>query len=348
MTSLKPDKFSKKGPFWLDSYQDEYQKLLKENFFKDSGIYIEDLKILNSLQVNSSNFLATINGEKVIIKILDDLSKDEFKKKFAFYEFLSEKKVHTPKLSKMYQDKEIRNFTFKKNILFLEYIKGRYFNGSYEDLKKTSLSLENLNKNLMDIKNDLVSELKIYPENADYICENFFHLFEKKSFEFNKRINTLITKNKEHVFKSNKINILDLKRVKKEKKEIFHIDLHPHNILIQKDKAFIIDIDSIMLSRWHIGMGFTFFKLIRQTMTKKRYPKILKIKSINFLKTAFGSSNDSEFLRELILGARIEIMRRILYIFEENIQTGKSSWNDVLEIQIQSLNDLEIFERIFA
>jgi hypothetical protein len=348
MSLLKSDKFSKKGPFWLEANKEINQKFIKENFFEGTDINIKDLKILDSLQVNSSNFFAKIDGEKVIVKLLNNLSRDEFKKKFKIYQFLSEKKVFTPKLSKIYKKKEIRNFSLKKNILFLEYINGRYFNGSYEDLKKTSSSLKKLNKNLREMNNDLVSELKIYPKSAEFIIKKFFLLFEKKSFKFNKKLNKSISMNKENILRSNKENILDLNKVRKEKREIFHIDLHPHNILIQKDKALIIDIDSIMLTRWHIGIGFTFFKLLRQTMTKKRDLKILKHKSLNFLKTAFNCKNDSELWQELIKGARIEIMRRILLIFEENNKTGKSSWNEVLEIQIRSLNDLKIIEKVFT
>ena len=41
-------------------------------------------------------------------------------------------------------------------------------------------------------------------------------------------------------------------------------------------------------------------------------------------------------------------MRRILFIFEENNKTGKSSWNDVLEMQMRSLNDLKIIEKVFS
>ena len=230
----------------------------------------------------------------------------------------------------------------------MEYIEGRYFNGSYEDLKKTSSSLKKLNRNLREMSNDLVSELKIYPESAELIIKKFFLLFERNSFKFNNKVNESISINKENIVRSNKESILALNKIRKVKKEIFHIDLHPHNILIQKDRAFIIDIDSIMLTRWHIGVGFTFFKLLRQTMIKKRDPKVLKHKSISFLKIAFNCKNDAELWQELIKGARIEIMRRILFIFEENNKTGKSSWNEVLEIQMQSLNDLKIIEKVFT
>ena len=68
-----------------------------------------------------------------------------------------------------------------------------------------------------------------------------------------------------------------------------------------------------MLTRWHIGIGFS-FKLLRQTMTKKRNPKILKLKLISFLKIAFNCKNDSELGLELIEGARIEIMENFWYI----------------------------------
>ena len=56
---------------------------------------IKDLKVLNSLQVNSSNFFAKIDGEKVIVKLFNNLSEDEFKRKFKIYQFLSQKSSNT-------------------------------------------------------------------------------------------------------------------------------------------------------------------------------------------------------------------------------------------------------------
>ena len=66
---------------------------------------------------------------------------------------------------------------------------------------------------------DLVSELKIYPKNAEFIIEKFFLLFERKSLKFNKKLSESILMNKENILRSNKENFLDLFKVKKKKRD---------------------------------------------------------------------------------------------------------------------------------
>ena len=82
-------------------------------------------------------------------------------------------------------------------------------------------------------------------------------------------------------------------------------------------------------------------------MIRKRKTNHLKINSINFLKKTCDFSDTPDFWKSIFSGAQIEIMRRILYIFKENIDYNSSEWNEVLEIQIQSLHDLKVIESIF-
>lgn len=46
----------------------------------------------------------------------------------------------------------------------------------------------------------------------------------------------------------------------------------------------------------------------------------------------------------LFIGARIEILRRILVIIEGNLNNKISPWNSVMGIQIRALNEVEYIE----
>ena len=347
MLLLKPDKFSNAGPNWQISNKNKFLKSVYDDLNNNLNINIKNFKVLNNLEINSSNILTEINGEKVILKVLKNLSNKDFSRKFNIYEYLTNKNTPTTRLSNLYEKKEIKSFSFEKNILFLEFINGRYFNGSYSDINKTSKSIRSLNQALEHINKNNLKKLEIYPKNSKEILDKFFFHNEIKYFELSSHLRNFILKNKDFIFSTNEINEIIIKEISEEKQEAFHIDLHPHNILIQNQKSFIIDIDSIMLSRWQISIGFSFFKLLRQTMIRKRKTNHLKINSINFLKKICNFSDTPDFWKSIFSGAQIEIMRRILYILKENIAYKSSEWNEVLEIQVQSLHDLKIFERVF-
>lgn len=347
MLLLKPDKFSNAGPNWQISNKNKLIASIYDDLKNNLSINIKNFQVLNNLEINSSNILTEINGEKVILKFLKNLSNKDFSRKFNIYEYLTNKNTPTSRLSNLYDRKDIKNFSFEKNILFLEFIDGRYFNGSYSDINKSSESIRSLNKALDGINKNNLEKLEIYPKNSKEILEKFFFHIKKKYFELSSHLRSFILKNKDFIFRTNEINEIIVREICKEKQEAFHIDLHPHNILIQNHKSFIIDIDSIMLSRWQISKGFSFFKLLRQTMIRKRKTNHLKINSINFLKKTCDFSDTPDFWKSIFSGAQIEIMRRILYIFKENIDYNSSEWNEVLEIQIQSLHDLKVIESIF-
>jgi len=123
-----------------------------------------------------------------------------------------------------------------------------------------------------------------------------------------------------------------------------HIDLHPHNILITKDEAIIIDLDSIYNISLNTSLGFGYYKLLRQDIANKSHEE----KSKKLMCEIFNNTKYDNIFEPLIsyYFVKKEIMRRLLLILQENLTLGSSDWNHVLNIQINALSEVDyIFQK---
>ena len=165
--------------------------------------------------------------------------------------------------------------------------------------------------------------------------KNYFSMKEKE----------IIKKNYKKILICEKKILDQLNIIKNFKYELLHRDLHPHNILINGKKVYLMDIDSIVPTKWPIAIGFAVFKLIRQFCVKNKItPKNIGLMS-NFINILLDSSKISGMnYKILFLGGKIEILRRIIVIMEGNLNGNISPWNKVLEMQIKALSEIEYLE----
>ena len=82
--------------------------------------------------------------------------------------------------------------------------------------------------------------------------------------KFGSEIGLKIHKNIDLIFATETNCSDNLDQILEINESIFHIDLHPHNVIVDNALANIIDIDSLRVSRWPTALGFGFFKLVRQ------------------------------------------------------------------------------------
>ena len=131
-------------------------------------------------------------------------------------------------------------------------------------------------------------------------------------------------------------------------KGIFHIDLHPHNILVHGRKNLILDLDSLRKVEWPIPIGYCFFKLLRQVGVWLSANDQNNFKFyMEQMYEEFDTISDKKGTNVLIFlnGANLEIMRRLLLILNDNIVYGDSRWNSVLGVQINSLLEINQIKR---
>ena len=127
--------------------------------------------------------------------------------------------------------------------------------------------------------------------------------------------------------------------------QLAHFDLHPHNILVRKEKIIsFLDIESCKQMNAGYALAFCCLKICKQTISEnkikdlgvaKKYVEIFRKKvSLNY--------PDIDILFPYFFYfSTSEVLRRILIIFNQNLKSI-NTWNKVLEIQIDHLKEAKL------
>jgi hypothetical protein len=241
------------------------------------------------------------------------------------------------------------NFKKNESTLFLEYKKGRYYKGSFSDMHKAAITISNFIKEFQVFDASKLQEIEVLQMNSMNILEEF--ILHKNSWnkKFGSKISNLFEIDlgniKEYVNNSSK----DILRIKSAKKFALHYDLHPHNLLIHKDNCTILDIDSFKVCHWPTAVGFSIFKLLRQSLTHLNYDNNFEANAKKFISTITENIHDKGANGDLLfIGARLEILRRLLIILEGNLGDAVSPWNSVLKIQINAFNEVNLIKDLLT
>ena len=128
---------------------------------------------------------------------------------------------------------------------------------------------------------------------------------------------------------------------------ICHTDIHPHNLLMKGDKVTsILDFSSFMYGSINSSISYGLFKLARQKLVFEggiNYNIFNDIdKVIKLLKKEELLTTNEDFL----FFSQMEIIRRLILILDLNLNQENKEWNEILPIQINSLNESEyIFQK---
>ena len=125
-----------------------------------------------------------------------------------------------------------------------------------------------------------------------------------------------------------------------------HIDLHPHNLLLQDGHVVaILDFESLLLAPVDVMVLFGLFKLGRQAMVAQAAGNPAPIRDIL-------SSIVDDLRAQGILGAvergriplaiKAEIIRRIMIILRLSVLEDNDRWNHVLPVQLTALTEAEV------
>tara|TARA_B100001057_G_C22869309_1_gene958032 strand:- start:2234 stop:3283 length:1050 start_codon:yes stop_codon:yes gene_type:complete len=348
MTSFKPDLFSSPGPYWQKVNLNEQKNLSSNIFSFKANKIIKNIYKVKGLEINSSNLLIELKNEKIIVKKNPFISSKKFNYQIYLYEFLRKKRSPVPKLSSYQFERDILYRLSKDRVIYLEFQKGRYFNGSYEDLFKTAKSINLLNNATNSIDFSRIEKLPLFPKKSPYILKKFFSLLDKGLIKISSENKKALIKNELFLFETHKRIIDNLYLFKDIPEKALHTDLHPHNILINNSKSFILDIESIRRTKWPIALGFAIFKLLRQTLTKNRRKKDFKLHAKKFIEIIHDKDYSRIDLKILLFGAEVEVFRRLLFIFEGNLEGKVSAWNKVLIIQLNALREIKELKKILS
>lgn len=120
-----------------------------------------------------------------------------------------------------------------------------------------------------------------------------------------------------------------------------HYDLHPKNVLLDRDHGFgFLDFAACAVSNPNIAWGFLLTKNLRQAclnMNKKENAKALSSRALSDLQsTSYAQNLD---ISNLPIYGRYETARRLASILDEYTSYGKKIWINMLPVQIQLLRE---------
>lgn len=342
MDLFKKDIFSDYIPTWSEAniiHEDVGQAFAKEIKANYSLIHDDVIKIrsFKGFDINSSNFILSTPATEIILKVLNDNTNDYFLKFSELERARREYELPIPQTFLNNDNCIFTNFGNKK-IMLSEYKSGNFFKGGEAEFKLLKNSIQKII--------DYSDKIDINSENNLKFDSDLFHHNLLKIFNNNLNCSEELASKYSDVLFENYQNILDsLIEVKefsfnKFDQSAFHIDLHPHNIIMSEFECTLIDIDSfhkISLSQF---IGFTLFKLIRQ----QRSHGMNNFSANDFIKLLnIDASQEYELTyKSLRIHAIQEILRRLSIIFEQNLYTGESKWNSVIPLHLNGLKECNL------
>ena len=307
LNMFQKDKYFKSRIDWKEIDRIQEKKITDRvlNLFKRK-ILVKNIKKRNAKLINSEIFLITDHiGHKTV---------------------LSKRKNPCKKNKLILEEVEYNSYFYS----LVSYIEGDHFDGSLSHLNILS---QNLPSQFLSSSVNIEKNSEINYEKAIEGANNFFNFYGAKFLK-------ILQDNSAY---NNNTNLKFLNEVKNNPSSIsikynniklpLNIDLHPHNIIINRRKksVSIIDNDTCYLVYPEIAIGFHLFKIIRHSLSKvKNHEKghlynIIDsyIKKINILLADKGINFK---LTELIEAGLVEIYRRIIFIIDQYTDMNRKEW----------------------
>ena len=344
------DKFSAPGPEWViltAGERDGFCDLigaLEARYSKFFGKIVTVSKVLG-LEVNSSNLqVAGLKGS-IVVKLLGSDNSANYLSEMDVYRRISKLDLPAPRILGEHGDN-----VSGQPFLVMEYIDGQYFSGSPLDLILTGSAIKKLHQGFSDYSVINIPGLEVIQDNSHEILNRFLATHDRWDLMFGSELALIIRQHVDLVVQTEAFCTDRLTVLLEEKRSVLHMDLHPHNIIVGSDRATIIDVDSLRMSVWPSALGFGFYKLARQTIAKNTLTTNILTGMRGFFATISSDFSSKHNAVEICyLGALTEILRRIIIIFEGNLDGEVSPWNQVLEIQLRALTEVSfIFKKCLS
>tara|TARA_Y100000590_G_scaffold446552_1_gene580439 strand:+ start:11474 stop:12532 length:1059 start_codon:yes stop_codon:yes gene_type:complete len=342
---FKKDIFSKNKIIWNN------RNLLNQNLFGKINLFFTKKKIgklkyihkRSGIEINSNNFRIKINKNIFLLKKWsNNLSKKKIIKINKLNNILYKKINLIPKIIQINNKNE---FLFNRQYWTLyKFLNGNHFSGSIKEFKNTSFNIGLLYKNLRKLR--IQNNFPNGPRYNSYKNREIFNdiIKNKKNWNnmFGKKLENKLLQNWDLIKKTYNNNQKNKPLVKF--KQLSHIDLHPHNILIKNKKVIsFLDMESCRNMNPGYSLAFCCLKICKQTIIKS---KIKNKNKLNLLVRLFIKEVSKNYpkinllYKHFFYYASSEVLRRILIILNQNLQ-GIKTWNKVLGIQINHLKETD-------
>ena len=346
---FKKDIFSQKKISWNKNNLIEKEEIQKIKFFLEKNnfgnlIYV---KKRLGLESNSQNFKIKINNHTYLLKKWSmNLSTQEVNSIIRLNQDLSKIKSLVPKIVKVngYKTFKINNGCWT----LYNFIDAGHYSGSKNEFSNLSLELGRFFKGLKKIhkKSKSPNIFKYYDYNSKKTLLKIKKNKKNWKSMFGIKLAKIVSKNFKliedtYLLNSKKNNLVKVN-------QFSHFDLHPHNILVKKEKVIsFLDIESCKQMNAGYALAFCCLKICKQTISENKIKDLDTIKKYVeiFRKKVSLNYPDIDILFPYFFYfSTSEVLRRILIIFNQNLKSI-NTWNKVLEIQIDHLKEAKILFR---
>lgn len=301
------------------------------------------------LEINSNNFLIKTTRVSWLCKILDKTrySTELIHQQCKMVSWLTKQLPFFPVILKNDEGNYFFN-SEKEIILLMPFINGKYFSGRLLQFSESLQCIFQLFNVLSKTPPNLQINEERLPINADQI--EFLLRFDqyKKNWIsfFGIELATILEKNWVKLAETWK-KLLIFARSAKLLLAQCHVDIHPHNILINKNAvAAVLDYNSLLKSSPDVLMSYGVYKLWRQTMS-------YLIQEVSHTEAFFCTKKiliDSlplfPYSAEWRIGdiftlALLEVSKRMYNIFNLNVNLSDKTWNAVLLMMLRAIHEIE-------
>lgn len=351
---FSPDIFSKDKPIFsdIDRKKSDEIKTVFNAWYGYLEAEITIIKKFGGLEINSNNFLIETNKGVYILKTLkrtDSFKLDILEKQSTLMTWLFQSHLPCPLPIKNMKETYVCEVE-DKWVSLMTFVPGLYFSGGEADnIMGLGEAVGLFHAQLKCAPNEFIPSRQ-YPQLSDLDKEMFDAVVcgaQDRLSLFPEEDKKLLIDNKSFLAEI-WAKVLDYQNEFIEsEKSLTHIDLHPHNVLMNDGKvAAFLDFDSLMWAPLKMMLGFSAYKLLRQSISMKinRISK-QEIRGVldEYLEGVYKYLPELRTEKKVLaLFACTEICRRIAHILRLNIQENNIEWNHVLAIQISGLKEVII------
>jgi len=346
---FEPDKFSTSQPVFSPCDRETSQHVSERicTFFPSASLSLLSFEQFGGAEVNSRNYKFTANGYTYIAKWIDAEFVDNIENACQIAKALVGRNIPiiTPvsTLSEKFIAKDIAG-----GWTVWHFTEGNYFSGHTSELINTANAIRELQKELSALPPTLQPPAKVLfnPQESIHVINRTNQAQSRWSSIFGDDYACKLREFWPKVTETVEEILIAQDQFQEFKVEATHFDLHPHNILIKDcNIAGFLDADSILTYPTVLALGFAAFKLYRQHLA---YCIAENDQSISIIPLEdFTKALAPDFsLNELILGAQLEVCRRIGYIlatYQPEIKYDRNytlDWGHVLVIQLTALAEI--------
>ena len=295
---------------------------------------------INSKNPNSKIYKLSYLDKKLILKI-EKIEKN--KNIINIFNILKKNKLDCKILKPILFIKGKNYLIYKKKIISLyPFLDGNLFSGNKKQFNQTVNEIIHTFNVFSKVKtHNKLNNFKYFSKNENQIIKKIIKKEKKidlyfknqKKFSFSKYTSLIL-------FEWQK---LSKKKIYSGRKQLVHFDIHPHNLLIKKNKvAGILDLSSLKIMPIGYALSYSFLKILRQHLSNEKNKKNHKTLVNNFIKKV-NKKLKLKFNKENVHNlAMSEILRRILIILKRNIYSNDHSLNHIMPVLINNMIECKI------